>query len=275
MYLEILKQMIPRHRTSQIPPLEEPDGELVMTERDKAATLNANIAGQSTSEILANLPPPIEPNFPDLSNIKVTVQEIVNALNMLNVNKSYDPDVLPNNMTKLVDLLVYEPLKKLLNKFLSEGKFAISLKRARVTTIFKNKGSKPHPTNYRQISLLPGLSFLEHVFKRIYQRLTQNELLSETQSGFRPTYSTQQQLPYLSHKTHKALDDNIDFTVKCYQIPSEMLPEVSFDLGTYRTQRGRICQLRHGVGYLNALSVCSLQPPGTATEGGGGGGRGL
>ena len=72
-----------------------------------------------------------------------------------------------------------------------------------------------HPTNYRPISLLPCISkLLERVaFKRVYHYLTENELLSETQSGYRPSYGTQQQLLYLSHNKYKALDDNVGITV--------------------------------------------------------------
>ena len=112
-------------------------------------------------------------------------------------------------------LLISGPLAKLFNKSLTEGRFPLSWKEARVTAIFKKKGSASQPTNYRPISLLPCLSkVLERlVFKHIYQHLTDNGLLSETQSGYRPAHSTQLQLIYLSHKLYEALDDSLDFTI--------------------------------------------------------------
>ena len=63
--------------------------------------------------------------------------------------------------------------------------------------------------------MLPCLSkvFERLVFKRVYQHLTDNRLLSETQSGYRPSHSTQFQLIYLSHKLYEALDDNLAFTI--------------------------------------------------------------
>ena len=112
-------------------------------------------------------------------------------------------------------ILIYEPLTILFNKSLSEGQFPTSWKEARVTPIFKGKGSASQPTNYRPISLLPCLSkvFERLVFKRVYQHLTDNRLLSETQSGYRPSHSTQFQLIYLSHRLYEALDDNLAFTI--------------------------------------------------------------
>ena len=115
----------------------------------------------------------------------------------------------------MVALLIHEPLTKLFNKSLSEGKFSYNWKEATVTAIFKKIGSASHPNNYRPISLLPCLSkVLERlVFKHIYQHLTDNDLLSENQSGYRPTHSTQHQLIYLAHKLYEALDQNLDFTI--------------------------------------------------------------
>jgi hypothetical protein len=59
-----------------------------------------------------------------------------------------------------------------------------------VKPVFKS-GDKHNISNYRPISLLPALSkvFGKVIYQRIYQHLTQNNILSKDQYGFR-TYST-------------------------------------------------------------------------------------
>ena len=49
-------------------------------------------------------------------------------------------------------------------------------------------------------------------FARIYSHITENKLLSEKQSGYRPRHNTQLQLTYLTHNIYKNLDDGRDFT---------------------------------------------------------------
>ena len=214
-YHAILKQMIGRRKISQIPPLEKADGELITEERDKAELLNYHFARQSTSERLTSFPPHTGLNVPQLDDIVVSEQEVLRELNSLNICKSCGPDMLPNKILKMVALLICEPVTKLFNKSLLEGRFPSSWKEARVTAIFKKKGSASHATNYRPISLLPCLSkVLERlVFKRIYQHISDNGLLSECQSGYRPTHSTQLQLIYLSHRLYEALNNGLDFTI--------------------------------------------------------------
>ena len=231
-YHAILQQMIGKRKTSQVPPLLKHDGELAIDDKEKAEILNIHFARQSTSDRLTDLPPHHASNVPELRNILVTQQEVLRELNSLQVNKSCGPDELPNKILKLVAILIYEPLTILFNKSLSEGQFPTTWKEARVTPIFKGKGSASQSTNYRPISLLPCLSkvFERLVFKRVYQHLTDNRLLSETQIGYRPSHSTQFQLIYLSHRLYEALDDNLAFTIvyldvaKCFdRIPHKEL----------------------------------------------------
>ena len=63
---------------------------------------------------------------------------------------------------------------------------------AKVTPIFK-EDAKTDPNNYRPISDLPVVSKLIQriVFNQLYEYLNSNSLLTETQSGFRPMFSTE------------------------------------------------------------------------------------
>ena len=61
-----------------------------------------------------------------------------------------------------------------------------------VIPIYKNKGDKASPRNYRPITLLSCLSkvFTTIINNRLTTFLESNNKLSETQSGFRSGYST-------------------------------------------------------------------------------------
>ena len=117
-------------------------------------------------------------------------------------------------LLKMLALLIYEPLTKLFNKSLSLSKFPKLWKEANISPIYKRKGTASDSQNYRPISLLCCLSkILEKiVFKHIYNHLTENSLLSDKQSGYRPHHSTQLQLTYMTDSLYKALDRRRDFT---------------------------------------------------------------
>ena len=50
------------------------------------------------------------------------------------------------------------------------------------------------------------------VFKNIYKHLSDHQLLTDKQSGYRPEHSTQLQLTYLTHNLYKTLDSGREFT---------------------------------------------------------------
>ena len=62
---------------------------------------------------------------------------------------------------------------------------------AKVTPIYK-EGGKTNQNNYRPISVLPVVTKLIErvIFYQFYSYLTEHNLLSEAQSGFRPKHST-------------------------------------------------------------------------------------
>ena len=79
-----------------------------------------------------------------------------------------------------------------LHIILDSGNIPSDWTRGIILPIYKNKGSKRDPANYRPITLLSclGKLFTSILNKRLYKYLEENNLLSETQSGFRKEYST-------------------------------------------------------------------------------------
>ena len=74
---------------------------------------------------------------------------------------------------------------------------------------FTKKESRQLKKNYRPISLLPicGKILEKIVFDVIYKHLTDNDLLTPNQSGFRPGDSTINQLLDITHKIYTAFED--------------------------------------------------------------------
>ena len=80
------------------------------------------------------------------------------------------------------------------NKSTKESVFPKNLKRRKICPIYKGKGSKSDPDNYRPISVLPVMA---RVFEKlIHEQLFPcfNDYLYKNQSGLRPKYSTQSAL---------------------------------------------------------------------------------
>ena len=99
-------------------------------------------------------------------------------------------------------------LVHIINNFFSSGIFPSQLKIARVIPVFK-KGEKSLLTNYRPISILPPFSkiFEKIVAKRLMNYLNQHSILSDSQYGFRPNFSTELAIFKLCQNIYDAIDD--------------------------------------------------------------------
>ena len=111
-------------------------------------------------------------------------------------------------MLLLCDKSVVLPLKVIFHNISASSTYPNIWKLANVTPIFK-KGDKQLIKNYRPISLLPicGKIFEEIIFNNLYSYLDANNLITKKQSGFRPRYSTTNQLLYLVNEIHQAIED--------------------------------------------------------------------
>jgi len=78
----------------------------------------------------------------------------------------------------------------LFNQSISSGIVPTEWKLARVTPIFK-KGKRQDVNNYRPISITPAVAkvFERIIYDQLFKYLSDNDLLVNCQSGFRPVYS--------------------------------------------------------------------------------------
>ncbi len=120
------------------------------------------------------------------------VHEIVKAVKELKGGKASGLDSISNDYLKsTVDVLA--PIYvKLFNHILQTGQIPSTWLVGKIVPIFKDKGDRLKPENYRGISLLScfGKLFTSLLNMRLTLYLDENAILSEIQTGFRKSYST-------------------------------------------------------------------------------------
>ena len=91
----------------------------------------------------------------------------------------------------MIKLYIAEPLTYIFNLCFLKGIFPNELKKSIVTPVYK-KGDKSITENYRPISVINNIAkLLEMCMKsRLVKLLNDNELLSNSQFGFRENMST-------------------------------------------------------------------------------------
>ena len=137
----------------------------------------------------------------------VSTDHLLKIINNLKPKSSFGHDNISTMLLKSISLEIISVLSLIINQSLSTGIFPDKLKIAKITPIYKK--DDPHlPDNYRPISLLPAISkvFEKVAFIQIYEYFTNNELLYESQYGFRTLHSTELAALELTDKIYLQLD---------------------------------------------------------------------
>ena len=157
------------------------------------------------SEITHNLKP--ESSF-QLNEVDESV--IYKELAQLNVNKAAGPDEIPAKFIKLCGQFILKPFTHVVNLSLKYSIVPTEMKKARVRALYKNKGSKLLPNNYRPISILPVFSkILEKIVNfQLQNFLNVNNVIFPNQYGFQQKKGTADALIQFTNKCFKALNDS-------------------------------------------------------------------
>ena len=118
-----------------------------------------------------------------------TVMDVIKTLATKN---STGIDSISSNMLKKLAAVIINPLTHIMNQSLCTSIFPHRLKIAKVIPLFKK--NDPHIfDNCRPISLLSSISkiFEKFVFNQVYEYFTNNDLLYNSQYGFRKLHSTE------------------------------------------------------------------------------------
>ena len=89
----------------------------------------------------------------DLKNIDIQEDEIQQMLEKLQPRKAPGPDGIPPEILSAATKELTRPLSQLFRQTIQEGKLPDEWKKALVSPVYKRKGSKTSPNNYRPVSL--------------------------------------------------------------------------------------------------------------------------
>ena len=181
---------------SDLPPLLNNNGDLILDPLDKANLLNSHfgkIFEKDQDNINVNLNP-LSHRFDVMNNIKITTDDVKNAILRLKNSVARSPDSIPSFYLRKTVTTLATPLSLLYNISLNTGKLPIIWKIANIKPTFK-KGQKNSPANWRPISLTcPACRGMESVInEKMTQYIIKNKLFSTIQHGFISNRSTQTQ----------------------------------------------------------------------------------
>lgn len=196
--------------------IETADGTYTEPE-GKANALNEVFTDRASNVIqhsLPRLPLRTSKNFDWIWFGQCNVEHI---LKHLNPNKAAGPDNIQNDILKNCASSLCVPLAKFFKRSFLEGTLPKEWKLAAVIPVYKKKGSRSDPTNYRPISLTSSVcKVMERVINdELLHYLLSNELLTNNQFGFLPGHSTNDQLSFLLHELHAAANHR-KVTLACF-----------------------------------------------------------
>ena len=169
---------------------------------------NTNISIDSLFEFFKklNTQPEVEPPSEDLLhanendvvhlnhelNNYITKDEITKCIKSLKNNKAHGDDEIINEYIKSTSNVFTPIYEKLFNIIFNTGKIPECWLIGNIKPIYKNKGDKTDPKNYRPITILScvGKLFTALLNNRLNKFSDEFKILKENQTGFRKMYST-------------------------------------------------------------------------------------
>ena len=162
----------------------------------------AEMIHEQYNSVFSDPTPKIDPKLPEkdrlpsLGQIRVKSQGILKLLLSIDPNKASGPDNVPGKFLNICGYEIADIYKVLFQASLDQGVVPPDWKEANVTPLYKNKGDKTMPENYRPISLTSlTCKLLEHVVhSNIMTHLDKYNVLDKEQHGFRKYSSCVTQL---------------------------------------------------------------------------------
>ncbi|CAM4388385.1 unnamed protein product [Lepidochelys kempii] len=188
MFFKCIRSRKPAKQT--VGPLDDRDTKGALKDNKVIAEkLNEFFASVLTAEDVREIPKP-EPYFvgdksEELSQIEVSLEEVLELIEKLNSNKSPGPDAIHPRVLKELKCEIVKLLTMVCNLSFKSATVPNDWKIANVTPICK-KGSGGDPGNYRPVSLTSVLGKLvEKIVKnKIVRQIEEHKLLHKSQHGF-------------------------------------------------------------------------------------------
>ena len=146
---------------------------------DKVKTIRSNLQGHN-SDPLAVLKKTLNGNQSSFSSQAISPDEVDKIIRELKNSKACGMDKLDTYIIKLTRQAIVPSVCHIINLSLQSNKFPTKWKIAKVVPLYKGKGNKLDPKNYRPVAILPILSkVLERaMFRQLVSYMDDNNLYS-------------------------------------------------------------------------------------------------
>jgi len=140
-------------------------------------------------------------------DLQVTWDEVNRAILATNIRKAGGADGIPTKFITELWNIDSECILILFNSIMDTGEYPETWNTALLQPIFKNKGDRNSPDNYRGISLLPAISklFCKILNSRLSEWAEKHNKISKLQAGFRRGFATTDNIFVLDTLVRKAL----------------------------------------------------------------------
>jgi exonuclease III len=195
-----LKSILPHYKTAQLMKLKV-NNEIITDPVKLANAVNEffvnigkTIVNSGNTRATGTTPSVFQKRVPDdVTFVMPTVSKefVLKELKSMPTNKATGIDGISARILKLSAPAIASPLAWIINMSLTSGTVPDDWKMAKVVPIFKT-GIKTDVNNYRPISVLSIFSKIieRAVHVSLYAYLERNNLIEDTQSGFRKSFST-------------------------------------------------------------------------------------
>ena len=211
-----------------IGPLKDSNGKLVSDPQEMCEIINSEYdknfnKNKHTTEVsLDNASSESTINISDLfsdeapfTEIEITEDDLINAIKSTKINSAPGSDGVPPILLHKCAQSLVKPLKLIFKKSLENGDIPEIWKEAIITPIYKRKGDKSDPSQYRPISLTSQIIKLLERILRVYiiQYMEINNNFPDSQHGFRSGRSTVSQLLQQYDRILEALEKNANIDI--------------------------------------------------------------
>ena len=160
--------------------------EVIVEPKKQAEVLNSFFSSVFTTSTKETPTLDREDGVPELSDVVIEGERIRNLIAGMKEQSAPGPDGFPNKLIKEVEKEIALPLKILFRNSMDSGKIPNDWRQAVFTPIYKMKGSKASPGNYRPVSLTSSIGkLMERLVKGEIEKHIENGIMRNSQHGFR------------------------------------------------------------------------------------------